>query len=251
MVFRRCLLLLFSLFCFSARSQTIKGIVTDGISGASLTNVTVANIATRNVAVTDEHGRYIITGSRGDVIVFTYVGYRTVHVAAPEHTDTAMNIIMFEQTVQLKEFTLHAYDYNAYQIDSAKRNEGTGKSIGTELNKVGMSLEFNNGIGVNGSISALAGAISGKTKKMKHLRNQFNDFEQQRFIDLRYTPEMVATLTKFTGDSVGVFMNAYPMPYDFARAATDLELKMWVRYNYRQYRSMLKDTLQRNTPAKP
>jgi hypothetical protein len=31
-------------------------------------------------------------------------------------------------------------------------------------------------------------------------------------------------------------MNAYPMDYDYARAATDLELKMWIRFHYREWK---------------
>jgi hypothetical protein len=46
---------------------------------------------------------------------------------------------------------------------------------------------------------------------------------------------LVAALTGLTGDTVGYFMNANPMPFDYARAATDLELKMWIRYNYKQW----------------
>jgi hypothetical protein len=30
-------------------------------------------------------------------------------------------------------------------------------------------------------------------------------------------------------------MNTYPMDYEFARTATDLELKMWIRHNYKDY----------------
>jgi len=31
------------------------------------------------------------------------------------------------------------------------------------------------------------------------------------------------------------FMNQYPMDYDYARAASDLEIKMWIKYNYQDY----------------
>jgi len=30
-------------------------------------------------------------------------------------------------------------------------------------------------------------------------------------------------------------MNTYPMEYDFARRGTDLEMKMWIRDNYKAY----------------
>jgi hypothetical protein len=58
---------------------------------------------------------------------------------------------------------------------------------------------------------------------------------EQKFIDTRYTPELVTKLTGYTGDTMILFMNTYPMDYSFARAASDLELKMWIRNNYKEH----------------
>ncbi len=59
--------------------------------------------------------------------------------------------------------------------------------------------------------------------------------EKQNFVDSRYSKELVTSLTKLNEDDAQTFMNAYPMEYDFARAATDLEIKMWIKYNFSQY----------------
>jgi hypothetical protein len=55
----------------------------------------------------------------------------------------------------------------------------------------------------------------------------------------------VGTTTGLTGDSIGYFMYAYPMPYDFVHTATSLEMKMWIRYNYKQW--IKKDTVATKT----
>ena len=63
----------------------------------------------------------------------------------------------------------------------------------------------------------------------------FAEEEVNKFIDTRYTTSLVAKLTGLTGDSVAHFMYDYPMPYDYARNATDLELKMWIRSSYKEW----------------
>jgi hypothetical protein len=47
-------------------------------------------------------------------------------------------------------------------------------------------------------------------------------------------------------------MYAYPMAYDFARTATDLELKMWIRDNYREWlkTQQADSAMKANQPAK-
>jgi hypothetical protein len=65
--------------------------------------------------------------------------------------------------------------------------------------------------------------------------------EQDKFIATVYTASRVNRLTGLAGEDAGIFMDAYPMNYDFARAASELELNMWIWNNYKQYRNKPKD----------
>ena len=58
-------------------------------------------------------------------------------------------------------------------------------------------------------------------------------------------------MTGFTGDTIGHFMYAYPMPYEFARSASDLELKMWIRNNSKEWlkNAMAADSAKNKHPA--
>ncbi len=77
--------------------------------------------------------------------------------------------------------------------------------------------------------------FSKKHKDLRKFQAQVLNMEEQKFIDTRYTPELVSSLIKQPVDSVIIFMNSYPMEYDFARAASDLEIKMWIKYNYQEF----------------
>jgi len=81
--------------------------------------------------------------------------------------------------------------------------------------------------------SAIAEKFSKKSKRAFQFQKDFYRLESEKFIDTRYTPDLVNELTGATGDSIGHFMYAYPMPYDFARTASDLEIKMWIRTSYK------------------
>jgi hypothetical protein len=65
---------------------------------------------------------------------------------------------------------------------------------------------------------------------------------EQKYVDTRYTASLVNKLTGLSGDTLATFMNTYPMEYEYARHATDLELKAWVRDNYKDYRQHAANT---------
>ena len=82
----------------------------------------------------------------------------------------------------------------------------------------------------------VADKITGNSKKPKEFRKQFAKDDQNLFIDSRYTPELVTLITALSDtDSISAFIYTCPMAYDFARAASDLEIKAWIRENYKQY----------------
>ena len=81
----------------------------------------------------------------------------------------------------------------------------------------------------------LAEALSKSSKQKFRFQKNFNYWETEKFVESRYTPEVVAKLTGLTGDSLAAFMMVYPMPYEYARVVSDLELKMWVRNNYKEW----------------
>jgi hypothetical protein len=70
---------------------------------------------------------------------------------------------------------------------------------------------------------------------MRHFQDQIVDIEKQKFIDTRYSEALTAQMTGLQEESLIKFMQAYPMEIDFARAASDLEIKMWIKYNFQEY----------------
>src|SRR4051812_3366722 len=92
-------------FSASASAQTLQGIVTDAGTGQPLYRVTVINMATQAATFTDEHGLYFIAAKPGNVIAFSFIGYKTVSKEKPPSTIVAsLNVSMEHSAFQLKEF---------------------------------------------------------------------------------------------------------------------------------------------------
>ncbi len=210
---------------YASEAQTLQGVVTDAATGKPLYPVTVVNIYTRQSTLTDEHGLYVIPASQGNLVTFSYLGYRSVQKVKPISVIIAtMNIAMEPTEYQLEEFRIKPGILSRYQLDSQERVETYKLSLQRRPPNPFVS-----------PVSAIAELFSKKAKRTYAFQQIFAEGEIEKFVDSRYTTDLVTRLTGLTGDSIGHFMYVYQMPYDFARTATDLELKMWIRSSYREW----------------
>lgn len=207
----------------------LRGTVIDGETAKPLYPVTITNLATEESAATDMLGNYVIPARAGDTLSFTFTGYHSVrHIAIP---GKALNVDLLPLSVKLPAYVLH--DYTPFQKDSIEMATLYSKELNKKAIKPGFSSA--NGGGFTGLIGGPIQKMSRSYKQNKRFKENFQRDMEQRFIDTRYTPALVTTLTGLSGDTLIFFMNTHPMEYDFARHASDLELKVWIRENYRAY----------------
>jgi hypothetical protein len=218
------------LITFSVDAQTLKGIVVDAETAKPLYPVTVVNLTTEQSTSTSESGYYELSAKNGDGISFSFLGYHTEQRIANPWAELRVELLPL--TVQLKEYILHP-DYTPFQKDSA----AMATLYSTELNKKAIKPGFStaNGGGFTGLIGGPVQKISKSYRQNKKFKENFKRDIEQKYIDTKYTRGLVAALTGFGGDTLAIFMNTYIMEYPFARAASDLEIKMWIRNNYKEY----------------
>jgi hypothetical protein len=220
------LLMLMMLSC-ATQAQTLHGIIKNAQTNRPLSSVSVTDLATGKDTSADEQGNYALPCHPGDMITFMLEGYKPYRIKAS--SATVANIPMQPLSVELQEYILRP-DSTAFQRDSAYMASTYGKEMNTEPIKPKV-----NGLGVDNLIGSAAQKMSRKYKRNKEFKENFQKDEQQKYIDTRYQPELVAALTGFSGDTLATFINTYPMDYLFARTATSLELKAWIRDNYKNY----------------
>jgi hypothetical protein len=220
----RYLVAILVLFCSYIPSigQVLIGRVTDKETGEGLYPVSVTNLSTRYSVLTDKDGNYSIEAKAGEFVAFTLMGYKAQQKTIPYSIGTAEVYI----TLQSISYVLDEAEIKAltkYQKDSIYRKETYQRPLAAKH------------AGIMSPFSVLAEQFSQKSKRTFKFQKDFYNWETQLFTDSRYTPELVHELTKFSEDTLAHFMYSYPIAYDYARTATELELKMWIRTNYKEY----------------
>ncbi len=221
--------LLFVLLSFIVASQVdaqivLKGTIIDSAKKNTINSVRVENLSTHQGDYSNADGFFSIEGKEGDYIIFSYLGFNNKVIRLNSSLNNSNQIVkMSIKTVGLKGVTIKQGP-TQYQTDSAKRADIYKDAFDYTQTKSAMS-----------PITSLYQVFSKKHKNMRHFQDQIVDIEKQKFIDTRYSEALTAQMTGLQEEALIKFMQAYPMEVDFARAASDLEIKMWIKYNFQEY----------------
>jgi hypothetical protein len=221
-VFRYLFIIYFLLLATASDAQKLVGRITDKESGLPLYPVAVTNLNTRITVLCEEDGSYNIDAKTGEAVAFTLMGYKAQQKTVPYSIGVAeVNVQMPALSYTLDEATV--IGLTKYQKDSMYRRGTYARPLAAR--HAGFMSPF----------SVLAEQFSKKSKRTFKFQQDFYKWETGLFVDSRFTPELVNSLTGLDGDTLAHFMNTNAMPYEYARAATDLELKMWIRSHYKTY----------------
>ncbi|GAA6766731.1 TonB-dependent receptor [Flavobacterium sp. CGRL1] len=90
-----------------AQSKSVSGNVTSAVDGMGIPGATVAVEGTKIGAATDFDGNYKIEAKTGDVLVFTFIGFKTQKVTVG--TQKTISVTLQEETSELKEVVVIGY----------------------------------------------------------------------------------------------------------------------------------------------
>lgn len=142
------LLTLFFLIAFSintwAQKTKVSGVVTDQAK-LSIPGVNVMVKGSKDGISTDFDGKYQISAKSGDVIVFSYLGYRTLEVAYKG--GATLNVTLKEDNAQLDEVVVIGYG-------TVKKNDLTGSVVTVSAKQIEQANKVD-------AISALQGQSAG------------------------------------------------------------------------------------------
>jgi len=132
---------------FSQDGRTIEGTVTGATDEQPIPGANVIVKGTTFGTVTDFDGNYTINASQDDVLIFSYVGYKTQEVQVGDQT--TINVALTEDFTQLDEVTLTGIGYG-----TVERREITSAVASVD------SKEFNTG-NINSPAELLQGKVAG------------------------------------------------------------------------------------------
>lgn len=192
---------------FYAQDQTITGTVTDG-SGLPLPGVNIIIKGASTGVQTDFDGKYSIEAQQGDVLVFSYIGMKTIEY--PVQDIDTIDVILEPDTAQLEEVVItaqgikreeKALGYAVSSIDSEAINQKPEGDIGRVLQgkAAGVNITATNGMSGSGTNFIIRGytSISGSNQPLfvvdgvpfdggQNSQSAFfdNSTESSRFLDL-------------------------------------------------------------------
>ncbi len=127
-----------------AQSMTVSGKVSDA-SGNALPGVNIQVKGTNNGTSTDFDGNYEISASQGDVLIFSFLGFKTKEIAI---TGATLNVSLEEDTSHLDEVVVTAFGIK-------KETKSLGYSV-TQIKTSDLELS-----GQTNAVSALQGRVAG------------------------------------------------------------------------------------------
>ncbi|PWV50774.1 carboxypeptidase-like regulatory domain-containing protein [Chitinophaga sp. S165] len=211
---------------------TLTGSIMDKENKLVLPYASITNKSTGRRTYSDKGGFYKIAASPRDVVVFSFLGYKSDSVVVTQSSGTeTRNITLTVEAKQLRSVEIGT-QYTPYQIDSLARRE----QFGYILDKRDMPL-------AGGSTPVGAGIVfspftrySKSEKRKREFKKIFARAEEERYIDSRYTPQFVSKVTSLTGDSLMIFMKENYPDYNSIRVMQQEDLIYWITDKYREWK---------------
>lgn len=178
------LLILLTTYGFS--QNLIKGIVTEPDSITPMPFVYVINAQTGQGQMSDGNGRFTVFAGEKDSIIFSFVGYVRLKIAASKLYKgiyKESRVVMEETAYKLNQVIVSDFKLKPYEKDYMKRViEGSKTNVVNAMES---------------PISALYMQFSQKGKEQRKLAKIFEDIFIQEAVDKKFNAEI---LRKLTGD---------------------------------------------------
>lgn len=228
--------LLFLLFASVASfGKHLSGRVQSDGDGTLLSDVTIINLKHPEIGTTsDGNGKYSIRADKGDSVQFSLVGYSTRILLYTGDNEYWFETVLMRVRSMVLDTVVVRKELTKHEKDSFEHRALYNEELNFKPAKVKYSFKKNPFV-LESPVSGLIEKHTRYYKKLKKFKQVYNDQEALSFIDARYPPELVTQMTGLKEDSLYRFMQTYPMTYGYAKQASDLEIKMWIKYNYKNW----------------
>ncbi|RQP11849.1 MAG: TonB-dependent receptor [Parapedobacter sp.] len=136
--------------------MSVEGVVTDSVTAAPISGVTVTLQGTSTSAQTDGQGRFTINASTGDILVFSYVGYLRKAVTL---TGSSLAVQLTPGSEVLEEVVVVSYGTQkkreltgaVVQVDATQLRDMPVANVGQKLQGKMAGVQINHNSGTPGS----------------------------------------------------------------------------------------------------
>lgn len=212
----------------AAAQVRLTGMVTDADTRVGLPSVSIWNKRAKIGTVSNETGRYYIEAFPGDTIEFSMLSYVRTSVIATG-ISSSQNVELKRQIFGLQGVNVRGRIYKRDSLairDEYEKYFGYKRPGAVDILK---TLPSN-------PITALSYLIPNKGRKRKEkFGEQLQYWEEEKHIDYRYNPDLVARLTKLESPALDSFMLTHRPSYSFLLSASDYDLMLFIKQSYEKF----------------
>ncbi|MVT40967.1 hypothetical protein GO495_10280 [Chitinophaga oryziterrae] len=210
---------------------TVTGSIVDKDNRLVLPYASIFNKSTGKRTYSDKGGFYKIAANARDIIVFSFIGYKSDSITVSQVTGTETREIAL--VIEAKQ--LHGVEVNSrytpYQADSLERREKFGYILDLPNHK----LAGDNTPQGAGIVFSPFTRYSRKEKQKREFKKIYAKAEMQKYIDSRFTPLFVSRVTSLKGDSLTHFMQDNYPDYNMLRELNQEDFIYWITDKYKAW----------------
>jgi hypothetical protein len=234
------LVMLFSFVLQKAKAQQrvrISGTVYDISARRPLEAVGVMSTSGR-ITFTDSLGKYSIVVPMTDSLWFSLIGKTTYKYPVDTISNLeSFNVMIHVRSTELPEVKVrnsyYKYDSTQNRRDYAKvfnfRKPGLRIAGNPNYNPGGMATGFD--------LDEIINMFRFKrNRSILSLQNRLLEEEQEKYVNHRYSKQMVRKITKLESPELDTFMVRYRPEYQFVQLLNDLELGYYVQQSFERYK---------------
>jgi len=193
-----------SSYSFAQKSDNKIGFLKDSSTQMPIVLASVTNLTTRETVMTSSAGKFSIAVKPKDILSFAAVGYYfDTLTVTQENSMGAIAAYLKPLGAYLGNVTVSSKGLNRYQLDSMERRKEFLQGIAGYM--IPAVAKANSGAGIALNIDR----FSKNEKKKRRAYAFYEDNENEAYINYRFTPELVASLTGFKDDALQTFMQTY------------------------------------------
>jgi uncharacterized protein YxeA len=203
---------------FAQKNDKRTGFLKDSTTQMPIVLASVTNLTTRETVMTSSVGKFSIAVKPNEILSFAAVGYYFDTLTVHSENNTAIIAAFLKPLgAYLGNVTVSSKGLNRYQLDSIERRKEFLQGIAGYM--IPTVAKANSGAGIALNIDR----FSRNEKKKRRAYAFYEDNENEAYINYRFTPELVASLTGFKNDELQTFMQTYRPSTSWLRTNTSRE----------------------------
>ncbi|WP_420979342.1 carboxypeptidase-like regulatory domain-containing protein [Chitinophaga sp. 30R24] len=212
----------------------MSGMVADEETKTGLPFVSIINKRTMTGTMSNESGRFYMEALPGDTLEFSMLSYTTKLLIMPAMS-TSQEVYLQKRLFELQGVNIKGKNYHN---DSMAMRDEYGRYFDYHKPK---AMDVLKTLPAN-PVTALSYLVPSKTRKRKEqFHEQLLYWEKEKFIDYRYSPELVGKMTKLQSPELDSFMYKYRPGYQFLNTASDYDLLLYIKQSFEEYQKQKVD----------